>query len=385
MLQPMLLYGALTVGVYGAGSYTVQLQRRLNQGKQEHAHSSRGMHTSEYYGNIAIGSPPQLFQVVFDTGSGNLFIPSVSCDDEACTSHHRFDSTKSATAVEVAFAESNKAVVDGGERDVVTITFGTGQMSGVFVRDNVCVGDICTKATFITATEESNEPFSLVPFDGIFGLSLPQMSEGPSFNLLDCFIKQKVLDKNLFAVYLGADEAEITFGNYNEERMASELYWVPLSRPGYWQVAMNDIYIAGQPTELCHGECQVAVDTGTSLMAGPTRIVKKLIELLNVKNDCSNLGSLPPLGFKFGDKELFLEPEHYVAKQPDGHCALALMTLDIPPPKGPLFIFGDPFLRRYYTVYDRENLKVGFARAKAPAPPALLTTNPSVLNVTLAL
>eukprot|EP00397_Hematodinium_sp_SG-2012_P016994 GEMP01017356.1.p1 GENE.GEMP01017356.1~~GEMP01017356.1.p1 ORF type:complete len:383 (-),score=87.27 GEMP01017356.1:1441-2589(-) len=367
----MLWLYVVATTIYGTGSHTIQLFRRLHN----HHHASRGMHTSEYYGNIAIGSPPQTFQVVFDTGSGNLLIPSAECEDEACTSHHRFDSSKSVTAVETAFAESNKPVDEGGERDVVTITFGTGQISGVFVRDNVCMGDLCTKVTFVTATEESDEPFSLVPFDGILGLSLPQMSEGPEFNVLDRFIKQRVLDKNLFAVYLGADEAEITFGNYKEERMATPLYWVPISRPGYWQVAMDDISIGGEPTGLCHGECQVAVDTGTSLLAGPSAIVRKLTKLLKVAGDCSNLVSLPPLGFKFGNKELFLEPEDYVARSSDKRCSLAMMTLDILPPKGPLFIFGDPFLRRYYTVYDRENLKVGFARAKASTSQALLKTS----------
>merc|ERR1719486_1298548 len=189
-------------------SQKAHLSRRSHKRRRSRSRS-KVVHASEYYGKIAVGVPPQEFLVVFDTGSGNLLLPGKECTDEACTSHKRFDSQLSKNSEQIAFADSpDKPVEKGGDRDVVTITFGTGEMSGVFVKERICIGSICTLGNFVSATEESDEPFSLVPFDGIFGLALPQMSEGGGFNIIDDMCKQKVLKMNLFSVFFGATDAE---------------------------------------------------------------------------------------------------------------------------------------------------------------------------------
>mmetsp|Transcript_44956 Transcript_44956/g.103940 ORF Transcript_44956/g.103940 Transcript_44956/m.103940 type:complete len:435 (-) Transcript_44956:123-1427(-) len=360
-----------------SSSIAVPLVRRRKLGsfqagqrQQQRARHGRNSQASEYYGQVSVGSPPQTFLVVFDTGSGNLLLTSKECSDDACSNHRHYDAALSATSLQVAFAEQpDKGVAADGVRDIVTITFGTGEMSGVYVRDQLCLGKglSCSPVNFVAATEESDEPFSLVPFDGILGLSLPQMAEGPHFSVLDQLVSAGILKESIFAVFFGNDgeESEITFGMYRESSMSSDLFWAPVTVQGYWQVQMDDVMLGGERQSLCtgHTKCQVAVDTGTSLLAGPSDVVHKFSEELKVEEDCSNLRSLPDISFVVAGRVLSLAAEDYVT-QSLGGCSLGIMSLDIPPPKGPLFIFGDPFLRKYYTIYDRKNLRVGFALAK---------------------
>jgi len=190
---------------------------------------------------------------------------------------------------------------------------------------------------------------------------------GQGFNILDNLVLNGILPQGQVSFYLTDDgDSEVTFGGYRPEFLASDIFWAPVTIESFWQVAIDDITINNVPQKLCKGGCQVAVDTGTSMLAGPTDLVNSLSHLVDAKSDCSNLHALPSLGFKIGNKVLNLLPDDYMDST-HSECAFSILSLDVPPPKGPLFIFGDPFLRRFVTIFDKKKARVGFAVSKHAA------------------
>lgn len=360
----------------------LQVQSKTAAQAQSAARSGRPQPV-HVFGTVHIGSPAQEFAVAFDTGSGNLLVPSKACTSIACLSHRPYDESASVTAKAIQrfdLAAGDPAPDDGMGREQASISVGTGTAKGNLDMDRVCLDaheTVCVMSGMIEATEMSEEPFNLLPYDGILGLGLTASSLDMRFNLMGNIAEAGLLQRNMFAIWIAkgddGEDSEITFGRIDEDRIGSDIMWLPISdtKRGMFQAKLHDYVIKGKNLGLCgHTGCQVAFDTGTNVLAGPSRIVTPLLEQLAINKDCSNYNELPLLGFHFGQYALNLEPSDYVQKQGTS-CWPKINKLDLPPPTGPLMLLGSPFLERFYTIYDRQALKMGLALAKHKTPSAI--------------
>jgi len=154
-----------------------------------------------------------------------------------------------------------------------------------------------------------------------------------------------------------------------------DMTWVKVSKPFYWEINLIDIEYDGKSTNACADPpCKAVVDTGTSLLTGPSSYTQKMIKKLGVDRGCTNLDDLKTITYILSDENgeyrFEIDAKYFVlksqSKRSNGlpkYCRAGFMALDVPKPRGPLFILGDVFMRKYYTVFDRDNQRIGLAHA----------------------
>jgi len=309
---------------------------------------------TSYSGVVNIGTPPQEFRVVFDTGSGNIVVPAVECKSEACLVHRRYNMSASETSSPV---NADGSVVPEDElSEQVTIGFGTGEVTGEFARDRVCFGpgrgpspeqeadsapgenlpatpeqagddQLCAEMHVIVAVEMSTQPFKSFLFDGILGLGLDSLAMSPDFSAFTTLSRgASGVGSSHFGVFLtegeDGEESEIAFGGIDDRRLLEPLSWAPVVMPelGYWLVEIVAVRIDGVTLDVCNdGTCRGVVDTGTSHWGVPApfdqEIAQTLMRPAGDLLDC-RFAQAPEVQIELRGYNITLHPFNYMRRLP---------------------------------------------------------------------
>ena len=154
-------------------------------------------------------------------------------------------------------------------------------------QDTVTLGSVHVQGqTFAEATREPGLAFLAARFDGILGLGFKEISVGQITPPWYHMVARGLVPEPLFSVWLNRDPSspnggELVLGGVDPAHFRGTHTWAPVTRRGYWQVAMDDLSVGGAPLGLCDAPpdragasgagCAAIIDTGTSLVAGPKK------------------------------------------------------------------------------------------------------------------
>ncbi|MCJ8734941.1 hypothetical protein PDJAM_G00241220 [Pangasius djambal] len=209
--------------------------------------------------------------------------------------------------------------------------------------------------------------------DGILGLAYQSIASDGATPVFDNMMSQGLVSQDVFSVYLssktlfkfysGQQGSELLFGEIDTSYYTGSIYWIPLSSESYYQITMDSVSINGQ-TVACSGGCQAIVDTGTSLIVGPSSDISNINSWVGATVDqygdatvsCSNIQSMPSVTFTINGYTFTISASSYVSQTSYG-CNTGFSGSG-----DSLWILGDVFIRNYYTIFNRQSNSVGLAQ-----------------------
>lgn len=349
----------------------------------------------------------QNLNVVFDTGSTNLWMASTLCTRGPCVSRGRS---------RYALDESETYKKPPQPR-TLTINFATATLIGPMGVDDFHIGPFTVaNQSFALIKEEKGSTFAELPLEGIVGLAFPSMSAAGVRPFFDSVIDQKLLKKNMFAFYLsplghhksllesghsGEEESDtirrkkyslgmdaILWGGVDKRLYEGKLVWFPVTQAHYWAIDLHgfsvgkerlgfyqephDSLMEGNLTEQGGKQhAKLIVDSGTAYYTAEQSLHEKIMNKLRCSQD--GVAPTPDVSYRLKDEngvmyDLVLSHEDYMVTK----CEPGFLHVPIPSGFGPAMLLGELFMRRYFTVFDRgdgtdTNARIGFAKARRGA------------------
>lgn len=325
----------------------------------------------KFYGQLSVGTPEQVFNIMFDTGSSNFWLPSVQCTSEACNNKNLFNSSISSS-----FKEFDEDYL---------IEYGLGKVSGKICSETLTLGgEKFENVGFGLIDMIDESPFEFANIDGILGLSFASLSSynnllPPFYNILN-----QINLNQMFSIWLNNNKqsaigGELTLGGINYSLLEginneNGITWSNITTKNYWQIKLNGLELSNSYSSVSANieNVEFIIDSGSSLLILPTQVYNNFTQTIPLgacnndlcEIDCSiNFDSLPTLNFLISSKSFSILPKDYIIELEGNKCVLGVIGQDLDRPWGQIGVIGSVFLRRFVTVFDLELNRVGFGKA----------------------
>ncbi|XP_015056415.1 aspartic proteinase CDR1-like isoform X2 [Solanum pennellii] len=349
-----------------------------------------------YTTRLWIGTPPQRFALIVDTGSTVTYVPCSTC--EQCGKHQdpRFQPEMSSTYQPV---KCNIDCTCDNEREQCIYERQYAEMSsssGVLGQDVVSFGNQSElapqRAVFGCENRETGDLYSQHA-DGIMGLGRGDLS------IVDQLVEKHVISDSFSLCYGGMDfgggamvlggikpPADMVFTNSDP------------GRSPYYNIELKEIHVAGKALSLnprvFDGNHGTVLDSGTTYAYLPeaafeafkSAVMKAALSLKLIEGPDPNYKDICFSGAGSNGKKLSLSPENYLFRHSKVRGAYCLGIFQNG--KDATTLLGGIIVRNTLVTYDRQHEMVGFWKTNCsdlwnrlnlspppPSPSGLVNTN----------
>ncbi|KAF9805834.1 hypothetical protein IEO21_08923 [Rhodonia placenta] len=335
-----------------------------------------------YLGQVSVGTPPQDFLLILDTGSSDLWFSSTDCS--GCPS----DTPSFSTSASSTYKPNTST-------EGISITYGTGSVDGVLGSDTVSMAGLTVaQQTFVLGLELGKDTLDQ-NVSGIMGLAWQGLASSDAVPWWQALVADGQLASSEMAFYLTRFNGDanalnlepggyFTIGGTNSSLFTGTIETHDIlnsSDPTFWMITMSEVAVSGKSVDKPTGDSSAAViDTGTSLLGGPSADVAAIYSAIPgsqaLKGQNAGFYSLPcsatvDVSIAFGGQLWPISTEDMVVPAGENLCTGAIFDLDVglnvTGGDVPAWIVGDTFLKNVYSVFRADPPSVGFAQLSSAA------------------
>ena len=306
-----------------------------------------------YFATVDFGSNNTPLQLLLDSGAANTWVMGSDCTTKSCETHTTYGPSDS-TTLKVT-------------EDTFSFKYGSGQVSGVIVTDNMEFAGHTISLSFGSASETSTT-FEDYPMDGILGLGRDSADAVKEATFMETVAIAKIIPAKQYGMSLqresdGSMYGEINFGAPDTSKYDGNLQFTDTVSSGtFWEIPCDDLTVDGKSTKLS-GNTAI-LDSGTTYILIPPADAKQFhASIPGAVQETDAQWNIPcdtasDIRFVFSGQGYSVSPKDYVGPSVGGGlCSSHFIGTQGSGPDQ--WILGDVFMKNVYTLFDFDQARIG--------------------------